>query len=101
MEKDLEKRIVKYVKSLGLRTAKFIDQSRRGAPDRMIFFSYAKILFLETKVGKNGLSEHQKAYHSILTNEGHRVKAVWTFEDAEKEIDKMVAWIETNYNYLC
>ena len=88
MEKNLEKRIVDYAKSLGLRSAKFIDQSRKGAPDRMIFYPKGVILFLETKVGKNGLSVHQEKYHQVLVSEDHLVCAVWNFEQAKKEIDE-------------
>lgn len=90
MEKHLERKIVKYVKETGLRTAKFIDQSRKGAPDRIVFYPKARILFLETKFGKNGLSAHQTDYHQILKSEGHTVKMAWTIEQAEAAINRFL-----------
>jgi hypothetical protein len=89
MEKDLEKKFIKHVKTLGLRTAKFIDQSRKGAPDRIVFFPKGKIIFFELKVKNNVLSEHQKDYHALLRGEGHIVFTIRDFESAKRILNTL------------
>lgn len=83
MESNLQSRTIKHANSIGLRAAKFVDQSRKGAPDLIIFFSRGFLIFIETKIGKNGLSEHQKDYHTTLKKEGFEVYTVYTFEVAQ------------------
>jgi hypothetical protein len=73
MESSIQRRTIKYAKTLGLRASKFVDASRRGAPDLIIWFTDARVLFIETKYGKGKTSEHQKEYHRLLREEGHTV----------------------------
>jgi hypothetical protein len=80
MESQLQKQVIKFAKKLGFRASKFVDQSRRGAPDLIIWLPNARVLFIETKFGNNGLSEHQKEYHRLLHEEGHCVVVANTFE---------------------
>jgi hypothetical protein len=73
MESHLQRQAIRLAKKFGFRASKFVDQSRRGAPDLIVWFPYGRILFIETKFGRNGPSEHQKEYHRLLRKEGHNV----------------------------
>lgn len=86
MEKHLEQKVNKLCKSLGLRVTKFVDQSRRGAPDRIVWYPRGRLLFIEAKFGRNGLSDHQIEYHDILRAEGHEVISSNNFSWLESEI---------------
>lgn len=91
MEKLLEIKINNYCKRLGLKTTKFIDQSRRGAPDRIVWFDGGVTLFVETKYKSNGPSRHQIAYQKWLENIGHPVIMAREFGPVKAEIDRIYA----------
>jgi len=80
MEKDLEKRVVKDLKSIGCKVAKFIDQSEKGAPDRLTTTKHGITIYIELK-SKNGIiSIHQKKYQKKLKKRKSIVYNVWTLE---------------------
>lgn len=91
MEKNLEKKIVAYCKKRGLVTSKFTDQSRRGAPDRIVWFKNGVLLFIETKYGNNGPSEHQSDYQKFLHEHRHHSIVSKDFEWIKAHIDTLHA----------
>lgn len=49
LEKDIEKKVCDYAKSLGMLVYKFTSPSRRSVPDRMFITRYGKVFFIEFK----------------------------------------------------
>jgi len=49
LEKDIEKRVCDYAKSLGLLCYKFTSPSRRSVPDRMFITKAGVVFFIEFK----------------------------------------------------
>ncbi len=66
LEKTIEKRVVKDLEGFGCFVAKFVDLSRKGAPDRLGISPFGVHLYVETKTEKGRLSPHQLAYHKHL-----------------------------------
>lgn len=49
LEKDIEKRVCDYAKSLGMLCYKFTSPSRRSVPDRMFINYHGTVFFIEFK----------------------------------------------------
>jgi hypothetical protein len=49
LEKDIEKRVCDYAKSLGMLVYKFTSPSRRSVPDRMFITKAGVVFFVEFK----------------------------------------------------
>lgn len=49
LEKDIEKRVCDYAKSLGMLCYKFTSPSRRSVPDRMFITKTGVVFFIEFK----------------------------------------------------
>jgi len=49
LEKDIEKRVCDYAKSLGMLVYKFTSPSRRSVPDRMFITKTGTVFFIEFK----------------------------------------------------
>lgn len=49
LEKDIEKRVCDYAKSLGMLCYKFTSPSRRSVPDRMFITKAGVVFFIEFK----------------------------------------------------
>jgi hypothetical protein len=49
LEKDIEKRVCDYAKSLGMLCYKFTSPSRRSVPDRMFITKTGTVFFIEFK----------------------------------------------------
>jgi hypothetical protein len=49
LEKDIEKRVCDYAKSLGVLVYKFTSPSRRSVPDRMFITKTGTVFFIEFK----------------------------------------------------
>lgn len=49
LEKDIEKRVCDYAKSLGMLVYKFTSPSRRSVPDRMFITKTGVVFFIEFK----------------------------------------------------
>jgi hypothetical protein len=63
---------------------KFIDPSRRGAPDRMVLLPGRPVYFVEMKRQKVGrLMSWQERYHEDLRRLGHKVSVLWSKEDVD------------------
>jgi hypothetical protein len=85
-----EQHLRERVEALGGICPKFIDPSRRGAPDRMVIMPGKPIYFVEMKRYKLGtVKPWQERYHADLRACGHEVRVLWSKE----EVDEFLAAI--------
>lgn len=89
LEKSIERRVVRDMKSIGCHVAKFIDAGRKGAPDRLCITPKGFDVFIETKTPTGELSEHQIEYHDDLRK--HR-KLVITINS----LNEWIHWFDQN-----
>jgi len=83
-----ENYLTETVKSMGGLSPKFIDPSRRGAPDRMVLLPGHPVYFVEMKREIFGaLKTHQIRYHNDLRRLGHRVWVLWS----KAEVDEFIS----------
>jgi hypothetical protein len=83
-EKIAEQYLLENVEKRGGLCPKFIDPSRRGAPDRMVLLPGRQVYFVEMKRAKLGkLASHQERYHDSLRAVGQRVWVLWSKEDVD------------------
>jgi hypothetical protein len=79
-EQYLRERVI----ALGGMCPKFVDPSRRGAPDRMVMLPGKPVIFVEMKREALGrVAAHQKRYHDDLRALGHRVDVLWSKKDVD------------------
>jgi len=58
-EKDIESDIVKYAKTRGVLSYKFVSPNTRGVPDRIFLFD-GRAMFMEVKRAVGGVVSHQQ-----------------------------------------
>lgn len=75
MEKHVEKKLRKAVKTKGGLCLKWVSPGTTGVPDRIILMP-GKVYFVEMKFGKNGLSPQQRKVKSMMEALGHEVHVV-------------------------
>jgi hypothetical protein len=69
---------------------KFIDPSRRGAPDRMVLLPGRPVFFVEMKREVGGVVKPwQTRYHEDLRALGHRVWVLWSKEEVDAFISEV------------
>lgn len=90
-QRDLEIVAEQYlheqVEVLGGMCPKFVDPSRRGAPDRMVLLPGLPAIFVEMKRESLGrLKSWQERYHADLRALGNRVEVLWSKEDVDNFI---------------
>jgi hypothetical protein len=72
------------VEALGGICPKFVDPSRRGAPDRLVVLPGRPIYFVEMKRYRLGkISSWQERYHADLRACGHKVWVLWSKEEVD------------------
>jgi len=82
-ESTLEKAIVKYARSRGCLTYKFVSPQNRGVPDRIFIGPTGTVLFMEIKApGKKPTALQSRTIHEIM---GHLGNAVWV-DNLEKAV---------------
>ena len=85
LERDLQKRCVKYAKKHGFWCSKFVAQGRRSVPDYIFAhkneFEYANIFFVEFKRAGEKPTEQQKAKHEEMRAFGIRVYVIDNYEN--------------------
>lgn len=88
-EKDLERKVYQYVKSLGGIAVKWVSPSTVGVPDRICILPNGQVVFVELKSpnGKGRLSIKQKKMLEKLTNLGHRAICIKSLEEFKKEVE--------------
>lgn len=82
LESDVEKALVKRVKSLGGMCEKFTSPGRRSVPDRIVTVPGGHIVFVELKAPGKKPTEKQDRDHRQRRQMGCDVRVIDTVEDA-------------------
>lgn len=86
-ERKLEQYLVDQCKKLGFLCRKVQWLGRNGAPDRIVFMPYGKVLWIELKSPEGKVSEIQKLEFKRMDDLGHDVWICYTRE----QIDNLLA----------
>ena len=86
MEKDIERRFTKAVKSVGGIALKFVSPGFNGMPDRLVLMPVGKIGFVEVKDKGKKPRALQKATHRKLSMLGFKVYIL----DRPEQIEKII-----------
>lgn len=70
LEKDIERKLVQEVKSLGGMCLKFTSPGVRGVPDRIVMLPGGRIIFVEMKTEAGKLSPQQQKVLARFTRLG-------------------------------
>lgn len=89
IENDIEKYLVKELNKLNIPCEKY-KSVHKGDPDRIVFLGEGTVVFIETKVGKNGLSPHQIVRHEYWRNMSYCVFIARTKEDVDKIVSLFI-----------
>ena len=81
-ERDIERALVRYVKSLGGLCLKFVSPGWDGAPDRLCLLPGGKICFVELKRPGAKPRPLQLRRHEQLRRLGFDVRVIDSMEDA-------------------
>ena len=85
-ESDIESKFCEYAQTRGCLPIKFVDPSRKGAPDRIVLCPFGRVIFFEFKapgaVEKKAHARHQMNYANILRTLGHVVEYCCGYHDA-------------------
>ena len=79
LERDIEKALVKRIKTLGGRCEKFVSPSNIGVPDRLVTLP-GKILFVELKAPGKKPTEKQLKDHAKRRSYGCTVLVIDSLE---------------------
>ena len=90
LEREIEKKLVKYCKRVGCITYKFVSPSQRGVPDRIIISPCGKVGFLELK--QYGKKPNAQQMCQLLALQQHNVLADWadTIEGCMQFVDLLM-----------
>ena len=82
LEKEIEEKLRKMVRSRGGWCLKWVSPGNAGVPDRICLLPGRRIYFVETKRPKGGvLSGRQKFWRRVLQTLGFFYTVAWTVED--------------------
>ncbi len=88
-EKEVEKKLVKAVKSEGGVCWKFTSPETAGVPDRIVLMPEGRIAFVEVKAPGEKPRKLQLSRHRLLRRLGFKVYVLDALEDIEKIISEM------------
>jgi hypothetical protein len=90
LEKDIERKIVQYAKTLGCRCYKFTSPAHRSVPDRIILTPHGVVGFLEVK--RPGGKPTEAQAHEMQSMADKNAMVVWadSFEKAKQFIDVLM-----------
>ena len=83
LEKKIEEKLRKRMKSIGGRCYKFVSPGNNGVPDRICVFPSGQIVFVELKTKGGRFSEVQKVQQKRLIDLKQKVENIWNDEDLE------------------
>lgn len=90
LEKEIESRLSKSVKSVGGIALKFVSPGFAGMPDRLVLLPDEKIAFVELKANGKKPRALQLARHKMLKRLGFKVYVI----DDVKQIGEMIDEIQ-------
>ena len=76
LEKDIEKRVCDYAKSLGIIHYKFTSPARRSVPDRMFILPGGQVFFIEFKRKGKEPTEAQLVEIDKIRKQGAKVLVI-------------------------
>ncbi len=76
LEKDIEKSVCDYAKSLGMLCYKFTSPSRRSVPDRLFITKHGVVFFIEFKRLSGKLTPAQDVEIAKIEKQGIKVFVV-------------------------
>jgi hypothetical protein len=83
LEKELEAKFVKKVKSIGGMAEKFTSPGRRSCPDRLVSLPGGRIIFVELKQNGKKPTENQKRDHEKRRALGCDVRIIDTLGEID------------------
>ena len=84
LEKEIERKIGRLIKSKGGLWYKFVSPMNSGVPDRIAILPEGRVLFIEIKAKGGRLSPIQKVVHEEFSKRGVTVYTVKTVEEVEQ-----------------
>lgn len=91
LEKEIESRLSKSVKSVGGIALKFVSPGFAGMPDRLVLLPDEKIAFVELKANGKKPRALQLARHKMLKRLGFKVYVIDDVEQIGGMIDEIQA----------
>lgn len=95
-EKDVEKKLVDGIKSLGGRAYKFVSPGNDGVPDRIVALPGARICFVELKTETGRLSGRQKVQIRRLSQLGFEVWVLYGSDQVDAFLSEMTGRMFTD-----
>jgi hypothetical protein len=91
LESKIEAALCDAVRMRGGMALKFMDPSRRGAPDRLVLLPGHPTHFVELKRpnGEGKLEPWQERYHADIRRSGQRVWVLYSFDDVDAFMAEM------------
>ena len=86
LERDIQRKIIKYLKSCGIFTTKIDSTSGRGIPD-LLCIDDGRVLFLEVKNERGRLTKLQEIKIKEMQSHGASVHVVRSVEDVRAIIE--------------
>ena len=83
LERDIEKALIRKVKSLGGMCEKYTSPSRRSVPDRLVSLPGGRIIFVELKAPGKKPTENQKRDHEKRRALGCKVMVIDCLEEVD------------------
>jgi len=82
LERDIEKALIRRIKTLGGIAYKFVSPGVTGVPDRMCLFPNGKLVFIELKAPRKQPTVRQLREHERIRSLGFTVLVIDNLEDA-------------------
>lgn len=96
LETEVERYLRERVESAGGKCVKFLPDFSRGWPDRIVLLPAGVLVWVETKRPVGGrVDPAQNVAHTILRRLGQRVEVVWSKEEADGLILRLLNEIHT------
>ena len=83
LERDIEKALIRKVKSLGGMCEKYTSPSRRSVPDRLVSLPGGRIIFVELKAPGKKPTPLQERDHAARRALGCDVRVIDNKDDAD------------------
>lgn len=87
-EKEIEKRLVSGVKSLGGKAYKWVSPGNNGVPDRIVILPGKNPVFVELKTESGRLTALQQVQISRLRDLGQDVRVLYGWEQVKDFLEE-------------
>ena len=83
-ERELQQKVLKYLKQQSIIAVKVDSTSTRGLPDLLVILPSGEVHFVEIKTPTGKLSVHQHRIHQQLREQNANVHTIRSLEEVEK-----------------